>query len=246
MNHYYNTCWYNSLRIKNKRQKKRIRITASQKKLLSIYAKQLQLDKAMRNQEYIPLNPPLQRGFKRYFILREDVSIGKDSDFFKHLLKKINTVEFSHRKDFKRKKKKKGKRIYVDRPQMLREFWPHELKKSGLTEKEMRFFKEVEEAIHKKVYKKFVFAQPWRYQLKISPHLITHIQRINPILLQQAAELDKYLIKHHLSHKLYKLIYGSCFKCNWKGEEQDKYKPFTDPKYLRNALQIYEEEKAPE
>lgn len=240
----HNELLHYCVRIKSKRQKKRIRIKSFQKQLLKTYQEQQFIYKAMRNMEYIELSPPIKRGFKRYFIVRHDVAIGKDGAFFETLLTKINTVQFSHRRDFKRKKRRKGKKILVERPQAVKELRPYELKKLGITEKEMHFFKEIQERVDNITYKKFVFTEPWRYLLKVSPNFITHLQRINPILEQQAADINNYLTSRHLTHKLFKFKNGSCKNRRfWEKGEKNKYLPFTDPKLVRKAIQQYYHER---
>ncbi|MDZ7900020.1 MAG: hypothetical protein U5N85_18600 [Arcicella sp.] len=77
------------------------------KQLIRLYRE----DRSLRKQKYelpmIDLVPPIQRGWKRYFIVREDVRRSKMGVFYENLLQKINTVQHSADKTFKVKKETK-------------------------------------------------------------------------------------------------------------------------------------------
>jgi hypothetical protein len=60
----------------------------------------------------------LSRGFVRFFVVREDV-MRSDGEFFEGILKKINTYMYSESRQFLKKKRKFGRRIYVERAQKL-------------------------------------------------------------------------------------------------------------------------------
>ena len=55
----------------------------------------------------IPLDKPYQKGFVRFFVVRDDVKQSKDGDFFEGILKKINTYMYSDNRKFLKKKEKK-------------------------------------------------------------------------------------------------------------------------------------------
>ena len=89
---------------------------------------------------------PYQRGWKRFFVLRDDVNRSPKAEFYETLLTKINTVEYHHDKSFKRKKRRKGRNVYVVKQQLLREFYDYswQVNRMKLTEDEKTCFTRVE------------------------------------------------------------------------------------------------------
>ncbi|MCR6640414.1 MAG: hypothetical protein NVV82_15800 [Sporocytophaga sp.] len=112
------------------------------KKLIALYKERINLIVQIRNLGYAPLNPPVQKGYKRIFVLRDDVRRSPRALFYIDLLKKINTVQYSDSKKFLVKRRKHGKKIYVNREQKLRAFYEYEWKKAKLTESERFYFTE--------------------------------------------------------------------------------------------------------
>src|SRR5438309_7971971 len=93
-------------RLRTARHKKRMQHEDRDKQLLALDREEDELYKQQRNLGWIELHPPVVRGWKRYFVLREDVAKAKQAAFFESILSKINTTEYSYRKDFKVKKRK--------------------------------------------------------------------------------------------------------------------------------------------
>ncbi len=93
------------------------------KQLLKLHREEDTLWKQRANLGWEPLTPPVQKGWKRFFVLREDVARSKQADFYERILKKINTYAQSYRKDFKGKKEGEGARYkkYVVKKQYLLE-----------------------------------------------------------------------------------------------------------------------------
>src|ERR1043165_6753919 len=95
-----------SIRIRSRRHKKRAQHEDFEKKLIALGKERSQLYRHQRTLGWVELHPPVMRGWKRYFVLREDVQRSKGGTFFSNMLNKINTVQYSSRKDFKVKKRK--------------------------------------------------------------------------------------------------------------------------------------------
>jgi hypothetical protein len=166
--------------IRSKRQRKRAMIEANDKKLIRFYKEDRRLSKQKYDLPMIDLVPPIQRGWKRYFIVREDVRRSRDGGFYENLLQKINTFQYSPEKSFKRKKRKEGKRIYIEIKQELRIVYPHELPKMKFTERELACFdyRIIHEINGRKIVSRFayVFREPWRYTLRVRPNMIDKMQ----------------------------------------------------------------------
>ncbi|MBC8032998.1 MAG: hypothetical protein H7Y03_02550 [Chitinophagaceae bacterium] len=94
-------------RLRTARQKKRLVKKDFDKQLIKLSRKQGELWKQRRNLPMIPLEHPYQKGWKRLFVLREDIQNLPNADFYQALLDKINTVKYHHDKSFKIKKRRK-------------------------------------------------------------------------------------------------------------------------------------------
>src|SRR5215213_11908918 len=100
-----------SFRIRSRRQKIRAQHEDLEKKLIALHKERRQLYQQQRSLGWVELHPPVMRGWKRYFVLREDVQRSKSAAFFTSILNRINTVQYSSLKDFKVKKRKSGRKI---------------------------------------------------------------------------------------------------------------------------------------
>jgi intergrase/recombinase len=124
-------------RLKNLRSRKRIIKRAVEKLVRTKYKHHGQLWKMKRNIPLVPLEKPYQKGFVRFFVVRDNVKRSKDGRFFEDLLKKINTEMYSPTRKFLKKKRRRGRKIYVPREQRVANIYPHEWDnpKFGLTER---------------------------------------------------------------------------------------------------------------
>ena len=109
-------------RLRNLRSHKRIAREDHEKFLRTCIKRQKALFKQRRELPLVPLEKPYQKGYVRFFVLREDVRQGKQADFFATLLEKINTYQYADTRKFQKKKKRRGKRVYIARKQELYTF----------------------------------------------------------------------------------------------------------------------------
>ncbi len=212
-------------KIKTARQKKRLLKEDFDKQLIQLYKLRDGLCLQKRTLPLIPLEEPYQRGWIRTFVLRDDIAKSRLGSFYQTLLSKINTVEHSHEKAFKRKKRKHRKKIYEVRPQYLREFytWEWNHPKCKLTDAEKVHFhwKEYWNKDGKTKTMKLVFNEPWRYVLKVKPYMITHTRKVDERLESQIQQLDNYIERNHLNHKMTRLIHGQSYN-PWRGTENER------------------------
>src|SRR5688572_12105392 len=108
-------------RMRTARQKIRMQYADFDKFLIQLHREERDLYEKKRNLGWEALSPPVQKGWKRFFVLRDDVERSKQADFFKGILVKINTYDWSSRKDFKIKKRKRGRKTHVIKSQKLLE-----------------------------------------------------------------------------------------------------------------------------
>lgn len=71
------------------------------------------------------------------FVLRWQ---GKEAKFFQGILDRINTTEYSSRRDFKKKRRRFGGKVYEVRSQELERLWTGSFKAKKFTEQEASYF----------------------------------------------------------------------------------------------------------
>jgi hypothetical protein len=214
-----------SLRLRTERRRKRDAIDDKNKQLIRLYREDKNLRKQKMELPMIELVPPIQRGWKRYFIVREDVRRSKVGTFYENLLQKINTVQYNSDKAFKVKKKRKGRRIYEAKEQLLKVIYFYELSKFKFTERESECFelKTIREVRFKTIYEKqiYVFKEPWRYILRICPNMIDKVKAHDNELEQRLAEVNAKVWHNSKRGKIIKLGFARSYR--WKNFENTKY-----------------------
>ncbi|WP_284463371.1 hypothetical protein [Chryseobacterium sp.] len=205
-------------RLRSLRSRKRIIKKDVEKQIRKKYKRSKELSEIRRNQPLIPLEEPYQLGFVRFFAVRDDVMRSSDGEFFQGILKKINTYMYSSSRQFLKKKRKFGRKIYVEKEQKLNSIslysWSNP--KFGLTPRERQYFLMYEEYCPlRKGYKTYYeFIEPWRFILMTRPHMITHYKPIDAELEKEYAELESYLGQHKAVGILQKKIHGK--SNSWK------------------------------
>lgn len=186
-------------RFRNKRCRIRAARKDKEKKLLALLREENRLYRIDREAPWVPLTPPVMRGYKRYFVLRPDVQRSKNAAFFEGLLAKINTIQYFYRKDFKVKNRYRGKKILRLREQYLQEPKACWLYKYRFTDKEMRFFEQRIDPKEKGIYSiYYVFTEPWRFILRVRPNMIDKIKVLNPDLESRMQELENKIERNFL------------------------------------------------
>jgi hypothetical protein len=212
--------------IKSPRRKKRLVKTDRDKQLIQLDKRRDELREQKRLLPMVPLEHPYQRGWKRFFVLRNDVKHSPSKDFYEALLPKINTVEYHPDRSFKRKKRRKQRYVYQVKAQMLRELsqYSWDVNRIKLTEEEMVCFARVE-TFDVKTYRndvKYVFAEPWRFVLKIAPNMVTHIKLMDVDIEKELSYIGSHINNHHLSPRMHRLTNGRNYR--WKDEFNDRLK----------------------
>ncbi|NLR61838.1 hypothetical protein HGH93_27325 [Chitinophaga polysaccharea] len=216
-----------SSRIRTARRRLRDAKTQYDKTLLSLNRQEFELRRAWNQRGYVPLEPPVMKGYKRFFVLRDDVERSRMADFYRQLLQKINTFEYSHRRDFKVKKRSHGRKKLVEKPQALLHPDAAHFKRLQFSDKEAACFEERFVFIGrcKEPVKRYVFKEPWRFVLRVRPNMITQTRMIIPELLSQMDQLDNYIKRRQLQHRIFKLTRSKSFgKRHWIFTDKKKYK----------------------
>ena len=191
-----------SARTKRRKIKK-----ARDKKLLDLEKERLHIWNTIHNLGYEDLFPPVQRGWKRLFVLRNDVAESKYAECYQQILDTINKIAICHRKDFKVKKRRQGKRYYVKTIQELESLTAWDLSKSELSEEQKALFLRVEYycPFVKAIRVKYEFKEPWRFVLRVQPNMITKTRIRDWELESKLKQIDNYLKRNNLQYRIDKL-----------------------------------------
>jgi len=219
-----------SCRLKTARQKRRAQKADREKQLIRLEKLRTKLWLDKQQLPWIPLEEPYQKGWKRFFVLREDVKRSHMADFYQTLLNKINTAQYSRDKTFSSRKRRLRRYEYTVRTQALREISVSEWNspKLELTEKENLLFYRYERWCYQSGFWKvgYVFAEPWRFVLRVRPHIITEQRMIDADLEAEFQRLENYIERNNLHGKIYKLTRSNRGPRNWYKKKDIPSHPF--------------------
>jgi hypothetical protein len=202
-------CWPG--RLRSAREKKRFVKLDFTKQLLRLERERRLLREQQRQLGFEPLVPPVQKGYKRLFVLRDEVARSPRAEFFCGILDKINTVQYSDTREFSRKKRHRGRKIRVACTQELRPVYAHEWQRFDFTPAQAFYFTETMELSAGREWRKvYRFVEPWRFRLQIVPNLSTRVRIKDTGLEKRLHEINDYLERNFLERKLQRLLYGHC------------------------------------
>lgn len=248
MDRYESLCPLVYGKLKSERRRKRLRKKGTEKKLLVWHREEQKLYSEKWQQELVLLDSPIRKGWKRHFILRDDLRNRPDAPFFEALLEKINTVEYSRNKKFRMQKRRMKKYRYVLHTQKLKyitEYHYHHLTRCPLSKEEKEYFIPEYGYGSKTLYvKHYVFNQPWRYVLSVKPHWITHARELDEVREKRLGEIKHHLETNHLRHKITKLTEGwEKYRYIREGTKNREYAALYHNKPFTQFLEMYEDEK---
>ena len=236
-------------RQRSPRQRKRAQRRDREKSLMRLYREYDALRSQLHRLGYERLDPPVQRGWKRFFVLRDHPmqrithSPRREESFFQGILDKISTTQYSSKRDFKMKRRRRGRKIHEPRPQELQTFWTKTFKAAKFTEEEARYFdlimtNEREGSYYRWMY---VFREPWRFRLKVEPNIIRWKRVKDFDLERRIAEMKRYIDGNHLWPQIFRVLDGSH---RWRGAywstgELAKYKDPFKNKAFADILDQY-------
>jgi hypothetical protein len=174
---------------------------------------------------------PFQRGYIRYFVLRDDAKNRDDARYMQQVLDMVNTQDYSHREDFKYRNPKTGQ--WEVRGQGTKKLRVDEYQK--LTEKQQSYFEKTSWYEHKwhagsrkwmrdKFVEGYTLRQPFYYVLKIEPNIVT--QRYVPDTQHEALikEISNYFDRNGLWPRIDKIL----------GNSHNGYRKYDRERYYRN------------
>lgn len=201
-----------SYRFRSARNNKRAQREDFDKHLIGLHKEGRALSKKNASLGWEPLVPPIQKGWKRSFILRPDIARGRHGFFFAGILEKINACKYNSRKDFLERKGRGRWKKWTSIPQQLRDLDRTEFEK--LTDKEKEYF-HPEARIEKwrrEPVVRYAFNDPWMFVLKTAPNYIDKVRIGSSELEQRMDEIDHYIERNELRGRQWKLIHGTSWK----------------------------------
>lgn len=230
-------------RVRSARNKKRSLKADFNKRLIHLHKLECKLWDAEENLPWVPLPEPYQKGWKRYFVLREDSKRSNNAAFYRSLLDKINTIQYSKDKAFTVKKRRKRRKVHELMEQSLREFyeWEWNDPRFKLTENEKKHFYRKETWSHKSnsILVKYVFTEPGKFVLQVRPHIITHTKMIDEALEREIQLLENHIVRNNLRHKILQITNGRRQRWRKDDSENPKYKNPLKNKPLHSILDDY-------
>ncbi len=182
---------------KNGKQKQKIDLRRLYKKYQDVWDAIFKLPR-------IKLDKPRFAGYKRFFVLREDIANRKDARELREILFLINNVRYSRIKDF-------SEHDIEDPP------WNYKQKIKTLDEKQFnklnphqkKFFWRTEKVSHRKIIVRYVFQFPYYFVYKIKHHYITEVPLIVPELESLRKEITNKIDDNNLWPKIDHML-GRC------------------------------------
>ncbi len=70
---------------------------------------------------------------------------------------------------------------------------------------------------------KYVFTEPWRYVLKVTPHIVTHIKLIDADIERELSYIKEHIVSHNLDPRISCLTRGRSYWWRDRFNERTKY-----------------------
>ena len=212
--------------LKSWRKKDQLRKWDRDKSLLRLEKEALKLWCEMQNPGFTELEYPIQKGWKRFYVLREDIAKSKEGAFYQSILDKINTVVVCKRKDFLNKSRRTKKLNPIQ--QHTQRFKESEFVKLNFTsrQKEMFEYKWIKEQDDEKRYRRFVYLNDWQFEFRIQKNFITHVQAHDAVLEKRLAELNKEVDSFTNYNRLQKIHGKGVYKYWKRGWTKEKEESF--------------------
>jgi hypothetical protein len=139
-----------------------------EKELLKLERELNDLWKAERNLPVIKLEKPIRHGWKKFFVLREDIANRSDAQVFREILERINSVVTCRKKNFKVKSGKKLVDIDHHLRSIPKDSW-------NFPEHYKKYFWLCGGCVHRHG-PSYHFGPTFYFVTKIKPHYLTHVR----------------------------------------------------------------------
>ncbi len=153
----------------------------------------------------VTLDEPIQRGWRRFYVLTAKAERRPDQDILSALLKIIGSVRYKNSPDFRKKRGRGKRRRFVEVDQPLLELTVGEWDPRCLPEEWRRYFIQVRRCCFRVWQDLLVFANPSVFELKVEPYWVTELTVSDPAVEQRMAEIKAWLWHRNAKYRLDRL-----------------------------------------
>lgn len=184
----------------NKHQRRQKEVLRVQRELSELYARKWNLG-------WTKLEKPMQRGYKQYFVLHDEVKRRPDAEAIAHVLHLINATTYSKSPNFTHRVGKLVKECRAPRLKgVSKEVY------ASLTPRQQKFLRATQPSDHHYCLEcqsgiygmHYHFRYPWMVKTVIKPHFVTHVKNFDAALEKAIGEREKHQRDHQdwviLSH----------------------------------------------
>jgi hypothetical protein len=173
-----------------------------------------------RRYTIIKLDEPIQRGWRRFYVLSERAAARRDHPILEAILAIIGPVVVHHDRDFRRRRGRRKKLVEIEQP--LRPIPVHEWQRKNYPDEWYRYFRYelvLEWNRHWQPY--WIFTQPSLYELKVERNWLWYFREVDPVIETRLSELDRWLDAHE-GWQRYGWLKGRRQRYRWKEEDSAK------------------------
>jgi len=177
---------------------------------------------ALRRRRYTitKVEKPIQRGWRRLYVLSERAASRRDRPILEVILAVIGTVKIHHSRDFRHRRGRRRKLVEIEQP--LRPIPIHEWQRKNYPDEWYAYFRYeliLERNRHWQPY--WLFIDPSLYELRVERNWLWYFREVNPAIESRLSELGRWLDAHDGWHR-YGWLKGRPQRYRWKDEDTEK------------------------
>ena len=153
----------------------------------------------------VPLDEPVQRGWRRFHVLTAKAQKRADKDVLAALLEVIGTVRYGKSPEIRRKRGRPRWRRSFEIEQPLRAPTVGEWNQRRLPEEWQPYFRLEKQCCYRLWRDTLIFARPYVFELKIEPNWVTEVFEPDPEVEQRIAEIEGWLWRRDAMGRLNRL-----------------------------------------
>ena len=153
----------------------------------------------------VPLDEPVQRGWRRFHVLTAKAQNRADKDVLAALREVIGTVRYGKSPEIRKKRGRTRWWRYFEIEQPLRTLTVGEWDQRRLPEEWKPYFRLEERYCYRLWLDRLIFASPYVFELKIEPNWVTEVFVPDPEVEQRIAEIEGWLWRRDAMGRLNRL-----------------------------------------
>lgn len=193
-----------------KRKNKKITVEAKDKKLIALQQRANELIQIRRNAPRVAIPKPIQKGWKKTFVLRDDITRTPNASIISGMLGVINNSIYS--KDGTFKVKKFYSRQMEDQTLRLKSIPAHKINNYGWPDWAIKKYFTLSWVQYSTLNgafvgsnKQYVFNFPYMFDEVVLPNMVTHLPAFDPELEKELNGIYRFMNKTNGWERLNKL-----------------------------------------